>query len=357
MHRIPETPGEVTAEWLTQVPDSAGVTDTPVSQVETTSFGDGVGMMSLMLRCGLSYGASGGGEPASLVVKLEPKSGSSRSYIDRWRGFEREIRFYREVARNAGLRVPAFYHGAYDDKGAVVVLDDLGHLRVADQIHGLRDQETIAAVRQIARLHARYWRSPALRGFDWMPVDETRLPINYRESWDRFEEIYGLRLGPEAVALVRRLRESLDWLRAEMAARPHTVCHGDLRADNVFFGAPGSADEVAIFDWQMCAQCFGALDVARLLGGSEPEAERHHHAGQVFEAWHQALLDEGVTDYGRDEALDDLRLGVLVNLCIPLRMMAVWGADAPGRKGKLLDVVTTRHFALALELDAARRLP
>ena len=201
------------------------------------------------------------------------------------------------------------------------------------------------------------WASPDLASFDWMPFDDPRLTMRYRETWQFFEEVYGLRIGPEAVKLGRRLAESLDWLRAEIATRPRTVCHGDLRADNLFFGEEGTEDEVVIFDWQVCTRCFGALDVTRLLGGSEPAVERSHHRDEVFNAWHETLLSEGVTDYDRAAALADLRLGVLVNLCVPVRILSFWGADPPGRKGQLMDVIATRIFALALECDAAARLP
>ncbi|MEM7225653.1 MAG: phosphotransferase [Pseudomonadota bacterium] len=354
---IPDSAEEVTADWLTAVLQDTGVIDGRVAQVESEHFGEGVGMMSFMLRCRLGYEGPSSRAPTSLIVKLEPKGAVYRDYIETWHGFEREIRFYQEVAPQARCRVPAFYHGASDEQRAVIVLEDLGHLRVVNQVRGLRDRETVAAVRQIARLHGRYWDSPALVRLDWLPRDEPRLTLSYEETWDEFEAVYGLRIGPAAVDLGRRLAGSLDWLRAEIASRPHTVCHGDLRADNIFFGPDGSDDAAVIFDWQVCVQAFGALDLARLLGGSEPAAERASHANEVFAAWHDTLLNEGVTGYDRADAFADLRLGVLVNLCTPVRILSIWGADAPGRKGQLLDALATRMFALAMEVDAGARLP
>ncbi len=342
---------------MTAVLQGADVISCRVSAVESTHFGDGVGMMSYMLRSRLIYDAPQGSEPTSVIIKLEPTREAYRKSIESWRGFEREIRFYQDVAQGVNLRVPKLYHGAFDEHRAVIVLEDLGHLRVLDQVHGLRDHETLAAARQIGRLHARYWDSEALDGFDWMPLDDERLTLHYNETWEQFEEVYGVRIGEEAVALGRRLGTSLDWLRAEVSSRPRTVCHGDLRADNIFFGEPNTPDEVVIFDWQVCTRCFGALDVTRLLGGSEPAAERRSHASEVFTAWHDTLQSEGLKDYDFDMALDDLRLGVLVNLCTPVRILSIFGADPPGRQGQLLDVIATRIFALAVEVDAAARFP
>ena len=354
---IPDSAEEVTAEWLTAVLQDGGAIAGKVAAVETAHFGEGIGMMSYMLRCRLAYETREETAPRSLIVKLEPRAQAARANIDDWHGFEREIRFYREVAGQVPFRVPHCYHGAFDDKRAVIVLEDLGHLRIPNQIHGLHDRETLAAVRQIARLQARYWDSPDLESFPWMPLDDPRLTMRYRETWPLFEEVYGLRIGEEAVALGRRLATSLDWLRTEIATRPRTVCHGDLRADNLFFGEPGTDDEVVIFDWQVCTRCFGALDVTRLLGGSEPAIERSNHRDEVFEAWYGTLRREGVAGYDREAALADLRLGVLVNLCVPLRILSFWGADPPGRKGQLMDAIATRVFALALEVEAAARMP
>ncbi|MCP4327069.1 MAG: phosphotransferase [Alphaproteobacteria bacterium] len=354
---VPDAIEEITADWMTAVLRETGVIACRVEDLAVSHFGEGIGMMSFMVRCRPRYDAPRGGEPASLIVKLEPKGEATRKVIEQWRGFEREIRFYREIADVTPLRVPHFYYGAFDAHRAVIVLEDLGHLTVRDQVHGLRDQETLTAVGQIARLHAKYWDSPSLCGFDWIPENEERLTSIDPDAWALFQDVYGLRVGPEAVALGQRLVGQLDWLREEIARRPQTICHGDFRADNLFFGEAGSNDEVVIFDWQVCTRCIGALDVSRLLGGSESEAERIQHFNEVFRVWHEGLQQAGLSDYDIETALADLRLGVLVNLCTPVRILSIWGPDAPGRRGQLLDVIATRMFAFAVEVEAAQRLP
>ncbi len=326
-----------------------------MTEAVSTHIGEGVGMLSFMLRCRLQYDAPRGGEPPSVIVKLEPTGESYRKNVESWRGLEREIRFYRDIAQGAPFPVPAFYHGDYDEHRAVMVLEDLGHHGMRNQVFGLKNEETLAAVREIARLHARYWDSDELGTLDWMPVDDDRLTMSYTETWAPFEEVYGLRIGKDAVALGRRIGDSLDWLRAEMEARPHTVCHGDLRADNLFFGDPGPPDEVVIFDWQVCTRCFGALDVTRLLGGSEPAAERGFHHMELFAAWHETLLSEGVKGYDFETAVADLRLGSLVNCCTPVRILSYWGAEAGGRQGQLLDTIAIGMFTSAVEIDAGAR--
>jgi len=354
---IPDIIEEVTADWLTAILRSGGVIGCRVNSVESTPIGEGVGMLSSMVHCRLHYDEPTGGKPPSLVVKLLPKDPLARQSLEVSHGFEREIRFYREVAAGAPIRVPSFFYGDCDQHRAVVVLEDLGNLEARNQIHGLHNAETVAAAREIARLHAHYWNENRADRLDWMPVHDDQSTVAYAGYWELFEEVYGLRIGKDAVALGRRLSTALEWLRAEFAARPRTICHGDFRADNLFFGDGGRSDGVVVIDWQLCTRSLGSLDVARLLGGSEPSRERASYHIEGFTAWHEALMIEGVRDYSLEEAFQDFRLGALMNLCLPVHVFSKWGPDPGGRRGQLLDVIATGMFAFALEVDAAARLP
>ena len=361
MTPIPDTIEQLTPEWLTAALQSAGAIACRVAGAEITRMGEGIGLLSSMARCHLHYDAPTGDEPASVVVKLEPERQRFRDFVEAAHGFEREIRFYRDVGPRVPIRIARLYCGDWDAHRAVIVLEDLGHLQARNQIHGLRHQETVAAVQQIARVHARFWNNDALAALQWMPVFEPRLTSGIVENWPLFEEVYGLRIGADGVALGRRLCGALDWLRDAILARPRTVCHCDFRADNILFGQPCGPDnvpeEVVIIDWQVCNRSLGAADVARVLGGSEPAAERTGHPMEVLNCWHETLRSEGVTDYDFDAALEDLRLGALLALGVPLRVLSLHGPDPGGRVGQLLDTMAIGMFTFALEIDAPSRLP
>ena len=80
---VPDSIDEVTADWLTTVLQGAGVIGCRVSEVESTHFGEGIGMMSYMVRCRLRYDAPQGGEPGSVIVKLEPTGEVYRKSIEK----------------------------------------------------------------------------------------------------------------------------------------------------------------------------------------------------------------------------------------------------------------------------------
>jgi hypothetical protein len=137
--------------------------------------------------------------------------------------------------------------------------------------------------------------------------------------------------------------------------RPATLIHSDLRGDNLLHDA--ATGDVIVIDWGMTTRSLGAIDPARLLGGSEPPPERRGHQLETFATWYDALGRAGVRNYGAEEALEDFRLAVLYCLFIPVKVLAMVGPDAGGRSGRLCDAQARRFFASALELDAGRLLP
>ena len=119
---------------------------------------------------------------------------------------------------------------------------------------------------------------------------------------------------------------------------------------------PGAPRAVVLLDWQLANRSLGTIDVARLLGGSEPAAERRGHQVEVCAAWHEALVAGGVRDYDFAAALDDFRLAVLYCLFIPVKGFYLAGAEPGVRTGRLLDAMAERFYASALEIDAGRLL-
>ncbi|MEM7121459.1 MAG: phosphotransferase [Pseudomonadota bacterium] len=352
---IPNTPDDVSAAWLSAVMQDSGAIACTITEIDVSPLGVGLGTLSSMLRCRPTYDKPRGDEPETVVVKLEPATDAYRESVNTSHGFEREINFYREIAPDAPIRIPTFYFGAFDGRAGAIVLEDLGHLETRNQVHGLGNDEVIGAAGHIARLHAKYLGRDLSSAHRWMPTHDDRYLGSFTKGWDLFEEVYGLRIGADAVALGRRLNDNIDWLAAEMASRPQTICHGDFRADNLLFGE--GPHDVTVIDWQLTQQSLATLDLTRLLGGSEPSPERRSHPMEAFDAWHAALLQEGVAGYPRDDALGDFRLGMLAAVCVPVRLIKAWGVDPGGRQGQLLDAIATRMFAAAVDIDAGARLP
>jgi hypothetical protein len=354
--RLPQRPEEITAGWIDEVLHAGGaLIDQRVVGVSAVAIGGERGFLSQTIRVHLEYDRSTGSEPASVVVKIEPGSRVFAEAVQGIKAFEREIGFYADVAPRLPIRLPRVWCADVLAEGNVLVMEDLSALDGLDQVHGVRHEHVLAAVRAIAIVHARYWNEPSLAGLTWLPDHDHFIGEGYVEHWPAFARAYELNIGRDAVALGERVARHKEWLEERIMGRAATLIHSDLRGDNLLHDP--ATGEVIVIDWQLSTRSLGAIDPARLLGGSEPPPERRGHQLETFATWHDALGRAGVRDYDAEEALEDFRLAVLYCLFIPVKVFALVGPDAGGRAGRLCDAQAQRFFASALELDAGRLLP
>jgi len=353
----PQSIAEISPAWIEEALRSAAAIGTErVAGVELRPIGEGQGFLSTMAAVKVEYDPPTAKAPTSVVVKLEPAAGTFRDTERETNAFAREVDFYRDVAPGLDVRVPRIYYAVADGTGMALVMEDLSHLRSGDQLRGMQHDEVLATVREIARVHAAFWESSRLRTLGWLPDHDPMWREGFEEHWPGFVAEYGVRLGREAHELGERVRANLDWIRQRIAGRPSTLIHADLRADNLLFGEPRSKDAVVVLDWQLATRSMAAIDPTRLLGGSEPAAQRQGHHLEVFTAWHEALLTHGVRGYEFDEALEDFRLGALYNLMVPVKAHGLMVGNTGLRGWRLLDAIVERVYVSALELGAGEVL-
>jgi hypothetical protein len=359
----PQTIEQISAPWIEEVLRGAGaISAEHVADVALRPIGASQGFLSSMAAVDLTYESStAAGDaaraPASVVVKLEPAAGAFRDVERNYKAFEREALFYRNVAGRVDVRVPRVFYAHAGPDGSVLVMEDLTRMRCGDQVRGMRHEEVIATVRQIGRVHAAYWNNDRLASLEWLPDHDPFWYAGYEEHWPGFAREYEVRLGRDGLALGEGVLTHLEWLKVQIAQRPSALVHADLRADNLLFGEPSSLDAVVIVDWQLATKSMAAVDPTRLLGGSEPASQRNGHHLEVFTAWHDTLLEHGVTGYEFDEALVDFRLGALYNLLVPVLAHGFCAGTTSVRTARLIDAQVERMYVSAQELEAQTLLP
>ncbi len=338
---IPTTTSEVTAEWLTTVLRDSGTIDagTSVASAEGDPAAAGIGFMGEVGLVNVTY--DGGDGPARLVVKFPTASPEVRSMMHPTRVYEREHRFYAELAGETPVRTPTIYHvtcNTSDDPDAeeyVLVMEDLGHLTEGDQVTGLSVDQTAAALRGLAAHHAHFWNGAGMESATFIP--EIDGPLNmagesiYGASLDGFKQVFGHALLPEMVPIADNYGPNHPKLLRRFAAMPHTLVHFDFRADNLFFDENG---EVVVIDWQSISKGGGASDVGYLLGQNLDSAVRREHEQDLLRTYHATLGDHGVTDYEFDQFFDDYRVGLVYGWVIPV--FAVGSLDSSSERAMAL---------------------
>ncbi|MCH7519941.1 MAG: DUF1679 domain-containing protein [Candidatus Dadabacteria bacterium] len=347
---------EITPKWVTHALREGGVLkEASVKSIEKKILGEGKGFLSSVVQVKIEYDTDEKGAPASVVVKIEPEEGEFKHFGDEMNAFQREIRFYREIADTVPIRLPKLYYAVDQPPAYSMVMEDLSHFVPGDQVVGMHEQQVITTVEEIAKLQAKYWNNEELEKLSWMP-EFNDVSSDYIEKWPSFVEHYGYYLDERGLELGEKIGRFLEWKKDKILKRQRTIVHFDLREDNLMFPPPGEEGSILILDWQLAIKNIGALDVFRLMGGSEIPKERKGHQFEILKRWYDTLIHEGISNYTWEDAVYDFRLGALSFLCNPVHFhTGIIGVG--GRTQKLAEAIFTRSYASAVEIDAGSILP
>jgi len=343
---IPSSIDDVSAAWL------AEATGLPVTGATATQIGVGVGVSSALYRVALE----GDGVPETVVVKLPALAEEAVFTSSVLRMYIRECRFFQELAEASPVRVPVCHHTAVDEETSrfVVVMEDLGGMRIVDQTEGMAIADAERAVDELATWHAQWWGKGDALAADGLtvsladPIYPAILPMVFGEGW---EKVTAAGEVPEPIMRVGpRWTEVFAQLLTELASAPNTMIHGDYRADNILFCPDGSA---ALLDFQLIGTGSGAYDLAYFVTQSlEPEVASANERA-LFERWLAGLRAGGVPESDLGGLWEDYRKAALFCLVYPI--VASRGMDLSDPRQAALVACMNGRFARAvdeLELDA-----
>lgn len=318
----PRVREEITPQWMTAVLRDCGLlAGGAVAALMAEDVGVGRGFAGQVLRLRLEFDREVAGPPSSIIAKLpsttefapEVLRGAHEAYAN-------EIRWYERHSASCPIRVPAFYWAGMDpDAGRYCLLiEDLSDLETVDFATGTPPHRAAVAVTGLARLHAHYWGDRAARadGFESPDTPETRgqrASESIEYGWGVFVEAFGEQLPGEFLAAGARLGSAMPRLSIR-AAGSLTRIHRDYKVENLLFGEPGGADEVAVLDWQGASVGSGPEDLAYFISGSLATDVRRDHEDRLLRLYHDTLLDAGVTNYTFEQLREDYRIGLLTTI-------------------------------------------
>jgi Phosphotransferase enzyme family len=316
--RVPPIParlGAITPAWMTAVlqPHLPGVRVRDLVQLS------GDAGTTTRARFTVSYDDVPAGEepPASVFVKVAPADFKTRLFVNLLRLGAVEVRFYQVVAPDVTIEVPRVWHAAVDGRAQrfVLVLEDLAargaRFTTAADPMTLDDAQLV--IRALARLHARFWDSPRLRGdLAWLrsrasnptyPIERCLCALAMEPGMRRFPD----RIPPALRAAAPRVAAARDRLEDAWARGPLTLIHGDAHAGNLYF-PPGG---VGFLDWQVVQEGQGMRDVSYFLVNSLPTEVRRRHERDLIALYLATLAVEGVAAPDPAAAWEQHRLHAL----------------------------------------------
>ncbi|RAV07575.1 phosphotransferase [Mycolicibacterium sp. GF69] len=345
---VVERPAELTTDWL------ASTIGSPVAEFAFERIG--TGQMSECYRVTLTY-ANGEDGPGSVVLKVAATDPVSRQTGLALGLYEREVRFYTDIAPRIGGPVAPCYSSGFDaETGAFhLLLGDAGPAVVGDEIRGASAEQAMLAVSELGRLHSPLLGDPAAASAEWLnreaPVNQALIAGLYAG----FAERYADKIAPEYRTVCERLVASFDGYLAEESAedRVKGLVHGDYRLDNMLFGQPGADRPLTVVDWQTVTWGPAMTDVAYFLGCALPVDVRREHYDALLSAYHRALGPEAPISF------EDVRDGVRRQTFAGV-MMAIISSmlvERTDRGDEMFMTMLQRHCEHVLDVDALSTLP
>jgi hypothetical protein len=310
---------EMTPEWLNEILKPSGHIgpDDTVTGWHASPVGRGIGLLSDIAKLELEY-ARGRGPVPSLIAKFAASDDQNRTVAHGLLMYEREVRFYQDLAAEVGKCCPtAFYSDIDADTGdMVLLLEDLSDYRPGDQTQGCMLAEAELGIPEVARLHAATWHAERREDLSWWPRTEGPLYLNgvggaAAAIFDQTMERFAPFVTPEVVGAGERYKAAIPELHRRMGRGPQALIHGDFRLDNFMFGVAEHHRPFVMLDLQAPIVTKSVHDIAYLLTQSMPVDVRRANERRLVSQYHSALVDLGVDDYSATQCWEDYRAAAL----------------------------------------------
>jgi Phosphotransferase enzyme family len=351
---IPAGVGEDLLPWLAGSLASHG----SLQSVDTTRIGEGAGFVGQLVRARLSWSEARPGAPTSVIVKMPTTDPNSKMMGQMMGLYDREARFYTELRDRVPVRTPrCFYSHADSTTGEyALVLEDLLPMRAGDQVTGATIDDARLVVRELAALHAAFYRPGALDGLDWLPgligPNTGMIVPMFEGSWASFVEHYGPRLSPKVMRWTETFAPRIPAWMERFADLPTTMVHGDFRLDNMFFDGP----KFALIDWQMIMRVPGSSDLVYFLLTNLTTETRRAHERELIDLYLHTLRARGVGEdlLPRDAVVTGYVEGAMMFAVMFVSTIAYERANARGEA--FFDALVERTFTAVEDLDAGAAL-
>lgn len=362
---VPSQVEDITADWLNREFRLAGFAFPAVVEITSERIGEGVGFIGQLHRLTVSYAdeaaATDGSAPTSLIAKMPTNDPGGRMLGTMMRLYEKESGFYGHLAADCPVRIPqCFYNGAAPDAQQwCLLLEDLGHYVVGDQLVGRDLPQSRTLVQTLARIHAR-WSDGRADEHDWLPQVDDPGTVGMLSMYDAClpaaMERYGHLVPPHMLEWGQRfLPVAAQWL-ADFARQPSTIIHGDFRTDNLVFSPDSPHDDFVLLDWQLTSRSPGAYDLYYFLALSADPSVACDHLDELVDLYLGELSAAGASAPTRDTLLEQMRgVGLFFSLLGVVTLASLDSANPRGEE--LFLTMWQRGIRFAERLDLSLVLP
>ncbi|HMJ76661.1 MAG TPA: aminoglycoside phosphotransferase family protein [Iamia sp.] len=352
---IADTPEALTPDWLTAALadhlDGGRVTAVAATPV-------GTGQMCDSLRLALTFEGAPASMPTTVVAKLPAADPTSRATALSLRSYEKEVRFYQQLAPDLPICTPTVFHADIDPATAsfVLLLEDMAPALAGDQLAGCSPAVVASAIDELVNLHTPRWADPTLAEMEWLhgdiEVGRAFLGMLLPNLWEGFKTRYAAALDPHVLPLGEELFARLGSYLT-LTGAPLTITHGDYRLDNLLLD-PDDGHVLGVVDWQTVAVGPALLDVAYVMGAGLLPDDRRPVEEELVRRYHDGLLAAGIEDFSWDTCWREHRRSTFAGLVMAVAASML--VEQTERGDQMFLTMASRHAQHALDLDAVELL-
>ena len=187
---------------------------------------------------------------------------------------------------------------------------------------------------------------PGVTSHDF-PAQSQGMRDGFHVGWPAVLERFPDLMTEEARTLAPRLGDRIPSLIRRLTDGDQCLVHADVRLDNVLF----DGDQPVLVDWQSVCLSSGEQDLAYFLTQSLADDVWAAHADALVRLYHQALLENGVDDYGLECCRERFRIASLYLLSWAVVIAGT--LDMGNERGRAVaQALLARSLRAASDLDA-----
>ncbi|EKE22183.1 MAG: hypothetical protein ACD_7C00024G0002 [uncultured bacterium] len=278
--KIPQSPAEITAEWLDSV-IFPGASSGKISSIELDKNFGPWSLLGKAVRIKINY-ANSGYEPKSVIVKFQVSVSEPK----------REGEIYSLLSEEKVSYVPRVY-GEFGNGN--LVMEDMTptHWVLKDDLNISQIQNVVST---LADLQARFFDDARVPKYDLSHfVNAIRINM---QSWDIFKKRYQDQLGDEVVTFEWILKNP-EIVSRHYNSNPSSLSHGDVNKANLLFPNDGSNSPIFI-DWQLSAQRVIPFDLCYFIVKQLTVEQRREHENTLLKEYYELLGDKIKANYSFD---------------------------------------------------------
>ena len=332
---FPSQPEQLTKDWLSTA------LNREITNFEVELFGEGAGIIGQVTRVHLND------KSESIIAKFPSPSPENRAVAATYDMYGREVNFYREINNLVSVRAPDCYHSEYNAETLdfILLLEDLQDMRIGDQVAGCSEADARNVVEGIAKLAASSWDTKLTLISHNNPSQRDGMIGGFQVGWPVVNEQFGDLIPEEAKNLDEKIPAAVPRLLDTLCTPPISICHADVRLDNVFFGS----NEIALVDWQSVCTSAPEQDLAYFVTQSLSDEVRNSEDWVAL--YHAHLVAQGVTNYSLEQCRERYITAALYLVCYATIISGT--LDLANERGRMLGETLFGNAMRSLsELDA-----